>query len=166
MPKYSPSSMSAIWLAIIAIVMVFSMNSLLKAATEDSSATPALAQTDPPSAQSKETAGGHSESIESHISEVKNQLEISNAQSAQWDAFCRVERENAVAVAIALKERDAMKSGTAIDELKSYARITQTRATSVQRMIPVFQALYDSMTPHQKKNADQVLETTLGARDR
>jgi periplasmic protein CpxP/Spy len=38
--------------------------------------------------------------------------------------------------------------------LRGYQEVTETHVAGLQKLIPAFQALYDTMSPEQKKNAD------------
>lgn len=44
----------------------------------------------------------------------------------------------------------------AVEDFKSYGEIAQAHADGIQKFIPVFEALYNSMSDAQKKNADAV----------
>jgi periplasmic protein CpxP/Spy len=64
-------------------------------------------------------------------------------------------RENAETMTrLAQVRAEHAQTATAIDDLTSYAEISEANAAATKRMIPVFQALYDSMSPEQKKAAD------------
>jgi protein CpxP len=66
-----------------------------------------------------------------------------------------VMRDNAQTLSNLAKARsEHAKTATAIDDLKSYAEISEAHAAGTRRMIPVFQALYDHMSPEQKTAAD------------
>ena len=56
--------------------------------------------------------------------------------------------------ALAKKRADGATTMTAVDDLKSYAEISEAHAEGAKKMIPVFEALYDTMTDAQKKAAD------------
>ena len=103
-------------------------------------------------------AAKHSSRVEAQIADLKKRLMITDAQSAQWDSFAQVMRDNGEAMEQALQERDASKGISAVQDLQSYAKITQTHADGVQKLAAAFQPLYDSLTPAQKKNADKIFE--------
>jgi protein CpxP len=64
-------------------------------------------------------------------------------------------RENAETMSMLAQERaEYAQTATALDNLKSYAEISDAHAAGTRRMIPVFEVLYDSMSPEQKKAAD------------
>jgi hypothetical protein len=43
---------------------------------------------------------------------------------------------------------------TAVDDLKTYSAIAEAHANGIKTLIPVFEALYVSMSDTQKKEAD------------
>lgn len=95
--------------------------------------------------------------VEQRISDLHAQLKITAAQEAQWAPFAQVMRDNAVAIDQAYQRRvQALPTMSAADDVKSYAEISAEHAQELQKMVPVFQALYDSMPDSQKHLADQV----------
>ena len=66
-------------------------------------------------------------------------------------------RDNAKTMDALITARDEnAKNMTAVDDFKSYGEINQAHADGIKKFIPVFEALYDSMSDAQKKNADVV----------
>ena len=59
----------------------------------------------------------------------------------QWTPSCQARFEKA-------------KAMTAVEDLKSYSEIAQAHADGLKNFIPVFEALYASMSDDQKKDAD------------
>ena len=51
---------------------------------------------------------------------------------------------------------EKMNSMSAVDNMQSYAQIEQQRAQDVQKLVPAFQTLYDSLSDQQKKLADDM----------
>jgi periplasmic protein CpxP/Spy len=95
--------------------------------------------------------------VETHIKELHSQLKITPDQEDKWNAFAQVMRENAQAMQSQIEQRvKNQQNMNALDDLTSYEQITETHAEGVKRLVPAFQALYDSMSPEQKKNADMV----------
>ncbi|HUH85331.1 MAG TPA: Spy/CpxP family protein refolding chaperone [Stellaceae bacterium] len=101
------------------------------------------------------------ERVEDRIKSLHDQLKITSAQEPQWDAVAQAMRDGAQAMEAAIKQRVEARGASAVDELKAYEAIADAHAQSVQKMIPPFQALYDSLSDDQKKTAD-----TLFARSR
>lgn len=55
----------------------------------------------------------------------------------------------------AIAERRQNRSEmTAVDDLRSYQKVAEVHVQGLKRLIPAFQALYDTMSPDQKKKAD------------
>jgi protein CpxP len=120
----------------------------------------ALAQTDTTSAESGTLSSAAQNSdertaIEALIQHLHDSLRITKAQEPHWLGVTRVIRENAATMNTLAQERsEHAQTATAIDDLRSYAQISQTHATETKRMLTVFQALYDSMSPEQRQAAD------------
>jgi hypothetical protein len=118
--------------------------------------TPPAAHSAAPAAQApashpgKERAG-----IDTLIDHLHDSFKITPQQEPQWQNVAKVIRENAQTLSNLAKARsEHAKTATAIDDLKSYAEISEAHAAGTRRMIPVFQALYDSMSAEQKSAAD------------
>ncbi len=132
-------------------------------------AAPTLAQTSASpatttKASTKTTAAKPAaDPVETRITELHTKLKITSDQEANWGTFAQVMRDNAKAMDGMLQQRaQNLRSMTAIDDLKSYRDFTQAHADGLQKLIPAFQTVYDSMTPDQKKNADTVFAQSYG----
>lgn len=137
----------------------------LPAAAQNSTATP-NASNAPPSSSSTVTPSGQTRArrggpngVEGRISDLHNRLQITPAQEDQWKQVADVMRQNAKDVEAVIKERASAKSMTAVDDLKSYEKISAVHEEGMKRLIPPFQTLYDSMSDQQKKNADAVFRS-------
>ncbi len=116
--------------------------------------TPAPAK---PAAPPKRSHGTWQSHVETHIANLREQLKITDAQAPQWDAFAQVMRDNAAAMHNAIEQRRAKRGKeSAVEDLQSYRQIAQTHVDALDKLIPVFQALYATMSPEQQKNADAV----------
>ncbi len=90
------------------------------------------------------------------ITHLHQELKITPAQESLFQKVADVMRENAETMGSMAKQRaDAAKTATAVDDLKSYAAISDAHADGTKKMITAFQPLYDSMSEDQKKTADQ-----------
>ncbi|HTZ79685.1 MAG TPA: Spy/CpxP family protein refolding chaperone [Stellaceae bacterium] len=121
-----------------------------------STTAPAPSTTPAPAKRAKKTPVDR---VEARITDLHSRLKITPQQQSQWDAFAQVMRDNAKAMTAALDQRaqmEASKTETAVDDMKSYQAITQAHADGMTKLVPAFEALYDSMSPEQKKNADEV----------
>ncbi len=95
--------------------------------------------------------------VEARIKDLHSQLKITESQEEQWNKVAQVMRENAAEMAPLIKARREKKDTlNAVEDLKSYGRITEAHAAGLNRFIPVFEALYASMTDDQKKIADKL----------
>ena len=102
--------------------------------------------------------------VEARIKTLHSSLHITAAQETLWNNFAQVMRENAKAMAERRKEAaQNATSRNAVDELKSYAAVIDAHADEVRKLIPTFQALYDSMSEAQKKTTDAVFRSRPSA---
>jgi hypothetical protein len=92
--------------------------------------------------------------VENRIRDLHSRLRITGAQQPQWDAFTQVMRENAAHMQQVFAERSHLPAMSALDDLRSYAAIAEAHAEDMQRLVPAFQALYDALSPEQKRLAD------------
>jgi periplasmic protein CpxP/Spy len=145
------------------------------AATADHSAAPLLlAQATPatpapapsaapapaPSATPAKPRRTPTDRVELRIKQLHSELKITPEQEPQFDAVAQAMRDDAKAMEDAIAQRREAKSMTAVDDLKAYQAIADAHAQGLQKLIPAFQALYDTMSPEQKKNADAVFSHT------
>jgi len=95
--------------------------------------------------------------VEKRIAILHQQLQITQAQQPQWDQFAQVMRENAKDMEDTFKSRAAsLPVMTASQNMQSYADVASNHARQVAKLVPAFQALYDSMPDSQKLIADKV----------
>jgi hypothetical protein len=120
----------------------------------------ALAQTDAASGavdtQSAAAQRGEQRAgIDALIDHLHDSLKITAEQEPLWHGVTEVMRENAATMSRLAQERaEHSQTATALDDLQSYAEISEAHAAGTKRMILVFQALYDGMSPGQKNAAD------------
>jgi hypothetical protein len=105
--------------------------------------------------------------IDQRITDLHTRLLISSAQQPQWDRFSDVMRENARDTDQNFQHRvQAMSGMTAAENMQSYAKVTAEYAQHMQKLVPSFQALYDTMSDSQKRTADQVFRDDANHGDR
>src|ERR1017187_4190430 len=93
--------------------------------------------------------------VEAHITNMHAKLKITQAQEDQWAKVAQVMRDNEKTIEPLIKARvENAKTMTAVDDLKSYAEITDAHADGIKKFPPVFETLYASMSEAQKKEAD------------
>ena len=114
-----------------------------------------------------ETAAAHhsrnaTEYVEARITELHKKLRITTEQEPQFKAYADVMRSNAAAMQALFQER-AQGTGTsgadnASNRLHWYAKLTAAHADAIAKLVPVFDALYQSLSDQQKKTADETFE--------
>jgi hypothetical protein len=103
--------------------------------------------------------------VEARIEAMHSSLHITSAQESLWTNVVQAMRENAKAMADLRKAR-ASAPLNAIDELKAYSAAVEAHEDGLHKFIPVFQALYDSMSDAQKKIADAQFRSEARVRAR
>lgn len=110
----------------------------------------------PPAATAQTTKSKAAAGVDGLIAHLHASLKITPAQESQFQKLADVMRQNSETMSTLAKKRSEESSTmSAVDDLKSYAKISQAHAEDTQKMVPVFEALYDSMSADQKKIADQ-----------
>ncbi|MGF6531879.1 MULTISPECIES: Spy/CpxP family protein refolding chaperone [Paraburkholderia] len=125
----------------------------------------AFAQTAAPAsapAAAAASAGKHERNVEDRIAYLHSQLKITPAQDPQWSAFADVMRSNAQTMGDLFKQRQQAGAQSAIDDMKQYAAIAQAHADGMKKLVDAFEPLYNSLSPDQKKLADQTFHQSPG----
>jgi len=126
-------------------------------------ATPAPAAT--PRMQAPASKASTVESVEARIKDLHTRLKITPAQEDLWNNTTQVMRENAKSMDALRKARsEKAQTMTAVEDFKTYGEITEAHADGIKKFVPVFSALYDSMSDTQKKNADTIFRRGPGQR--
>ena len=100
--------------------------------------------------------------VERHIKELHNKLHITAAQQTQWDSLVQVMRDNAKAMIDLQKQRkEDVSTMTAVDAVKSYQAVIEAHEKGMEKFVPAFEALYDSMSDAQKKTADAMFRSRV-----
>jgi LTXXQ motif family protein len=100
--------------------------------------------------------------VEKRIKELHSKLHITAAQQTQWDNLVQVMRDNATAMMDLQKQRASdVGSMSAVDAVKSYAAVIQAHEAGMNKFVPAFEALYNSMSDQQKKIADAMFRTRV-----
>jgi hypothetical protein len=123
-----------------------------------STATPARAADTPTSLSSPSHHAALSrDAVEDRITDLHKKLHVTADQQSLWNDMAQVMRANAQKMRSNVAERSTrLKSMNAVDDLRSYQKITDEHADGLKRLLPAFEALYAKMTPAQQKNADHV----------
>jgi hypothetical protein len=121
-----------------------------------------LAQTTPAPTATKQAPATVSKAstvdpVEARIKDLHARLKITPAQEDLWNNVTQVMRENAKAMDALRKARsEKAQTMTAVEDFKTYGEMTEVHADGIKKFVPVFSALYDSMSDAQKKNADTI----------
>ncbi len=95
--------------------------------------------------------------VEARIKDLHAKLKITPAQEDLWKNVTQMMRDNATAMEARRKARaEKAPTMTAVEDLTSYAESVESHAAGIKTFVPVFAALYDSMSDAQKKNADNI----------
>jgi LTXXQ motif family protein len=100
--------------------------------------------------------------IEGQIAFYKAELHITDAQTAQWNAFADTLRAGAKQLQtayLAMMPGDALPSVT--DQLAKRRQLLTAELDSLQSIEPVARTLYDVLSPEQKKLADEMMADHL-----
>jgi len=94
--------------------------------------------------------------VERRIVALRTRLKITPAETPAFDEFAGVMRDNAGHMDSLQQQRHAtLASGNAVDDMKSYQSMAQAHVDDLNRLVPAFEKLYDTLSPEQKKLADQ-----------
>ena len=116
------------------------------------SLTTAPAQTRP--------AGPPAGNVEASIAQLHQKLQIAPAQEPPFNAFAQVMRENAHSAPNIPRPRPG--TTTAVDGLRTYIQFSEVELAGLKRLLPALEALYNSLSPAQKRTADTVFSQGPG----
>jgi periplasmic protein CpxP/Spy len=111
----------------------------------------------PPSGKAKPAPAGPRDEVEQEITEMRDRLLITPAQQQQFDAFAEIMRGNARELDELMRQQTQKPNKNAVDDMRFYLQFTEAQAEGLKRLLPAFQALYDSLTDQQKRAADSVM---------
>ena len=100
------------------------------------------------------------QNVETNISQLHQQLQITPAQESQFNAVANVMRENAKAEAGAPQQPPA--SATAVDDLRAFIKYSEIELAGLKRILPALESLYATLSPPQKRAADAVFRQGPG----
>jgi hypothetical protein len=100
------------------------------------------------------------EHTEAQIKQLQGTLNITEAQQGLWNNLTQVMRENAKDMdAIVKKRAENAKPMNAIEHMKLHSQITEAQLAQMKKLIPPFEAFYNSMSDQQKNITDMVFRT-------
>jgi len=94
--------------------------------------------------------------VEARIAQLHSLLHITAAQQARWDAFTAIMRQNAAHTDDILALRGDSGKRTALEDMGNYTAIAVAHAADMQKLLPAFEDLYNSMSPQQQRQTDAV----------
>lgn len=119
-------------------------------------------------AQSK-TAAPSKQAIENRVEQriklLHKELRITADEQPQWDAVAQAMREDAERVGTLIRERrERAATMNAVDDMRTYQAIAEAHAMALAKITSAFKALYEVMSPEQRKIADQVFARSMHRR--
>lgn len=122
------------------------------AGTADPMGTAPVTASASPAKMDKDSA----DKVAEQIKHLHTTLQITPAQEGQWKEVADVMEDNAERMTALAKDRsERLGTMTAVDDLKAYAAITEAHEKGIEKLLPVFTKLYDSLSDLQKKSADE-----------
>ncbi len=105
------------------------------------------------------------QSMERYLTQLRTQLGVKSALQPQWDAFAQLTRGNANELQDRFTQRGAnLGRMSAAENMAEYAQISELHSQQLLRLATAFRALYDAMTPDQKRGADAVFRVNHSGR--
>lgn len=107
----------------------------------------------------------HAARVEGRIAELRSKLKITPDQEERWNQVVQIMRENAKSMDALAQERMANRQQmTAVDDLNAYSEFASAHAEGLKKLVPAFDALYNSLSDAQKKQADATFHTRAATR--
>ena len=100
------------------------------------------------------------EYTEAQIKQLQGTLNITEGQAPLWNNLTQVMRENAKDMDAMRKERaENTEPMNAVEHMKFHSQITQSHLTQMNKLIPPFEAFYESLSDQQKNITNIVFST-------
>ena len=100
------------------------------------------------------------EHTENQIKQLQGALNITEAQQPLWNNMTQVMRENARDMDALNKERAEQTAPmNAVEHMKFHSQVTQSHLSQMNKLIPPFEAFYDSLSDQQKNITNIVFRT-------
>lgn len=127
---------------------IFFANANLSFAASGSKKAPAITRT---------SAVSHTEA---QIKQLQGALNITDAQKELWNNLTAVMRENAKDMDALNKERaENTEPMNAVEHMKFHSQVTESHLAQMNKLIPPFEAFYDSMSDQQKNITNIIFRT-------
>ncbi len=98
--------------------------------------------------------------VEANIASLRQRLQITPAQEAQFNAVANVLRQNARAEASAPHAPPA--NASAVDYLRAEVQYDELELAGMKRFLPALEALYATLSPAQRQTADAIFRQAPG----
>lgn len=102
--------------------------------------------------------------VDDHIRDLHGRLVITPAQEPLWADFTAIMRQNALAMEHSHRDQQATGTPSAVTALRGYATLSRLHADNVDRLLPAFEALYNTLSPDQRTTADHIFQAFQNAR--
>ena len=100
------------------------------------------------------------EYTESQIKQLEGALTITEAQKPLWNDLTQVMRDNAKEMdALTMDKAANAKTMNSVEHLKLHSQITEAHLAQLKKLIPPFEAFYNSQSDEQKKVTDTLFRT-------
>lgn len=98
--------------------------------------------------------------VEANIASLRQRLQITPAQEAQFNAVANVMRQNARTEANAPHAPPA--NASAVDFLRAEIQYDEVELAGMKRFLPALEALYATLSPAQRQTADAIFRQAPG----
>ena len=100
------------------------------------------------------------EHTEAQIKQLQGTLNITDDQKELWNKLTSVMRENAKEMDVLTKDMaENTKIMNALEHMKLHSQITEAHLAQLKKLIPPFEAFYNSMSDQQKNITDMIFRT-------
>jgi 3-deoxy-D-manno-octulosonate 8-phosphate phosphatase KdsC-like HAD superfamily phosphatase len=104
--------------------------------------------------------------VEARIARLHSELRITPGEQTRWDAFTAIMRQNAAHTDEVLAMRGDAQNASALEDMGNYTAMAVAHAQDMQKLLPAFEDLYNSMSPEQRKLTDSVFRQQEDRRHR
>jgi hypothetical protein len=142
------------YLVVLSVVMVAFLSTIFLA-----NANPAFAASGKNKSQTPARTNAV-EQTEAQIKQLQGALKITEPQQELWNNLTQVMRENAKDMDTFREERaENTKTMNAVDRMKMHSQVTETHLGQINKLLPPFEAFYNSLSHEQKQTTDEIFRT-------
>jgi periplasmic protein CpxP/Spy len=123
---------------------------------------PSIAQEKAKPAAAKAATSMKPDTVDQRIAQLHRQLKVTASEEDSWKAVADAMKSNADDMQKLIEQtrtESPKAQRNALEDLQTYQKFAQAHADGLQKLSAAFATLYNSMTPAQKANADQVFRT-------